>query len=151
MQNDILKRAILDFRRFHALKATPNRPVESVGLGTPGIFTVVCGVGHSNNSHGSLWGCALQGFSRDSHGSLRGWALQGFLRDFHSSLWGWALQGVSRDSTVVCGVGTLEILTGFSRGILTVVCGVGQSAGLGTPGILTVVGHSRDSHRGFSR
>ena len=29
MQNGILKRAILDFRRFYALKATPNRPFGS--------------------------------------------------------------------------------------------------------------------------
>ena len=38
MRNGVLKRAILDFR-FYALKATPNRPVDSVGLGTPGILT----------------------------------------------------------------------------------------------------------------
>ena len=71
MQNDILKRAILIFGGFYALKATPNRPVESVG------------VVHSRDSHGSLWGWALQGFSWDSHGSLWGWALQGFSRDSH--------------------------------------------------------------------
>ena len=29
IQNGILKRAILDFRRFYALKATPNRPFGS--------------------------------------------------------------------------------------------------------------------------
>ena len=98
MQHDILKHAILDFRRFHALKATPNRPVEFVGLGTPGILTVVCGVGHSNNSHG-----ILTVVCRDSHGSLWGWVgIPGILTvvcgvgHSHGSLWGCALQGFSR-------------------------------------------------------
>ena len=101
----ILKRAILDFRWFYALKATPNRPVESVGLGTPGnltrfsrgILTVVCGIGHSRDSDGILTG--------NSH-------------------WGWALQRFSRDSDgSLCGVGHSR----DSHGILTEVCGVGHS------------------------
>ena len=31
-----------------------------LGLRTPGSLTVVCGVGHSRESRGSLWGWALQ-------------------------------------------------------------------------------------------
>ena len=34
------------------------------GLGTPKNCTVVFGVGHSRESHGSLWGWALQRVSR---------------------------------------------------------------------------------------
>ena len=41
----------------------------------PGSLMVVCGVGHSRESHGSLWGWALRivcevGHSWQSHGSL---------------------------------------------------------------------------------
>ena len=55
-------------------------------MGTPGSLTVVCGVGHSRESHGSLLGLGTPGsltvvcgvgHSRESHGSLLGlWALQ---------------------------------------------------------------------------
>ena len=85
-----LKRAILDFRRFYALKATPNRPFESVGLGTPAILTVVCEVGHSRDSQSSLCGWALQGFSPQSVGL----GTPGILTVVCVGLGGWALQEV---------------------------------------------------------
>ena len=108
MQNGILKRAILDFRWFYALKAMPNRPVESVGLGaqgvsrrsvglaTPGSLKAVCGVGRSRESHGGLWGWALQGVSRQSvglgtPGSLTAVCGIGQSSESHG---GWALQEV---------------------------------------------------------
>ena len=114
MQSGILKHAILHFRwvlwseshatssqnhaklyfearnRFYALKATPNRPFESVGLGTPAILTVVCEVGHSRDSHSSLWGWALQGFSPQSVGL----GTPGILTVVCVGLGGWALQEV---------------------------------------------------------
>ena len=61
-----------------------------MGLGTPGSLTVVCGVGHSRESHGSLLG--LGRHSRESHGSLLG--LGRHSRESHGSLCGWALQEV---------------------------------------------------------
>ena len=56
----------------------PGSLMESVNLGIPGSLTVVCGVGHSRESHGSLLG--LGTLNRESHGSLWGWALQGVSR-----------------------------------------------------------------------
>ena len=64
-------------------------------LGTAGSLTVVCEVGHSRESHGSLWGWALQGVSRQSVGI-------GHSRESHGSLLGLGTPG---SLTVVCGVG----------------------------------------------
>ena len=83
-------------------------------LGIPGSLTVVCEVGHSRESHGSLLGLGTQdgiGHSRESHGRLKGISRSVGI-------------GHSRDLTAVCGVGHSR----ESHGSL-----------LGTPGSLTVV------------
>ena len=51
IQNDILKRAILDFRWFYALWgwALQGFSRQSAELGAPGILTAACRVGHSRD------------------------------------------------------------------------------------------------------
>ena len=53
----------------------PTLQIMHLRGGTPGSLTVVCGVGHSRECHGSLW----VGHPRNSHSSLWGWAFTGSL------------------------------------------------------------------------